>query len=164
MINEKIILWKINFSKENAYKDQYGVPHKAIVVEEEIVATIIEDKTLPIGGSKFFKTFATKAKTEDGRFFLLGYDFNSIWRETDSEFKDTKADFKNAISELNDIEYTKSRLSEDSYMIPVIRENGDLAIPQNSEKCTCPHSEKHICLKLHWYYKPNGHCDCRLKE
>lgn len=158
--NDKIILWKMDFFKKNAYRDQYGVPHEAIVVLEEVLATIIEDKTLPIVGSNYSTTFATKAKTEDGRFFLLCEDWKTNWYETDSEFKEPKADFKNALTEFNRMEYEKSRLSEDQYMRPVIRENGELAVPQVSEICICPNPEKHNGEKNHYYYKPNGHCDC----
>lgn len=146
--------------KKNAYKDQYGVSHKAHVVEEEIVAEIIEDKTLPIGGSRYSKTFATKAKSEDGRFFRICSDWSDLWVETDSEFKGIKERFKDAIHEFNIMKWEKERHSEDSYMIPVIRENGELAVPQDVEICTCSLSESHHDLKSHYYYKPNGHCDC----
>lgn len=164
MKNEEIILWKMD-RKKNAYKDQYGVPHEAIVVEEEVAATVVEDKTLPIGGSKYSTTFATKAKSEDGRFFCLSSDWYPDWRETDSEFKEVKAYFKDAISESNKMKWENENISEDDYMIPVIRENGDLAIPRDVEKCTCSHSESSYDMKSHYYYKPNGHCKCFfLKE
>lgn len=165
MKNEKIILWKMNRNKENAYQDQYGVPHKAIVVEEEIVATIIEDKTLPIGGSSYSKTFATEARSDDGRLFCLYTDWSDLWYEIDPKSRKVKERFKDALNEFNRMKWEKERLSKDSYMMPVIRENGDLAIPLNIEECTCSLSESHHDLKSHFYYKPNGHCDCFfLKE
>ncbi len=165
MKNQKIILWKMNMCKENAYKDQYGVPHRAIVVEEEILATIVEYKTLTIEDSKHFRPFAIKATSEDGRFFLLARDWTSYWYETDSKFKKLKADFKNAVTEFNTMEYQKNKLPQDTYyMIPVIRENGDLAIPQDVGKCTCPHYFSNGYMKFHWYYKPNGHCECLSKK
>lgn len=160
MIGDKIILWNMNLHKENAYKDQYGVPHSAIVVEEEILVTIIEDKTLPIGGSKYSTTFATKAKSDDGRLFCISRDWSSDWREIDSKSQKVKAYFKNALDEFNKIKWEESKLSKDRYIIPVIRENGDLAIPQDSEKCTCSHSKSSYGSDFHYYYKPNGHCDC----
>lgn len=159
MNNEKIVLWKMNFYKKDAYKDQYGVPHEAIVVEEEILATIVEYKTLPVAGSKYSTTFATKAETENGRVFLLPNDWGSDWCETNSDFEGLKGEFKDAIKEFNKRKMEESRLPEDGYMKPLIRKNGDLAIPPDVEKCTCQHFQRNYGEKYHYYYKPNGHCD-----
>lgn len=67
-VGSQVVLWKFKYSSE-AYTDQFGRRHHGCVVYEEIVTTIVEQRTVPgeRGISEFTQGF--RALTQDGREF-----------------------------------------------------------------------------------------------
>lgn len=79
MVGRKFTLWRTEVrSKDSAYKDQFGIPHRGFVVLEEIQVEMVSERTE--GETVFWTAFAP-----DGRAFLAQRGDGIYWQPRQEE-------------------------------------------------------------------------------
>lgn len=135
-LGKKFVLW-VTEGRPNAYKDQFGYPHRATVVLEEIEVVVTEIKNIPgnYTGKLYEGLLATSA---DGRVFTCNWNrkFPEESASPTVNWWDKNRNLVDACQYFNFAVY------------PCVNENGELAVPAGATHC-----KKH-----NFVFLPGDHC------